>query len=77
MAPICAAPAATDNPPEPGGREELVLEDPFDYAAEDRLVEAWQATLANMPDVPFASEPGLTMAYSGPGGRPRSSGDFD
>lgn len=66
-----------DNPPEPGGREEMVLTDPFDYAAEDRLVEAWRKALANMPDVEFADEPGLTMAYSGPGGRPRSNSNFE
>lgn len=29
--------------PQPGGREERGLQDPFDYAWEDRLVAAWQA----------------------------------
>ena len=66
-----------DNPPEPGGQEERVLQDPFDYAAEDQLVGAWRKTLANMPEVHFATEPGLTLAYSGPGGRPRSSKEFE
>ena len=42
--------------PEPGGMEETVLTDPFDYAAEDRLIDAWQRTIANMPPVPFATE---------------------
>ena len=66
-----------NNPPSPGGNEEIVLQDPFDYAAEDQLVEAWRKTLANMPDVPFVTEPGYTMAYSGPGGRPRSNDEFE
>jgi nucleoside-diphosphate-sugar epimerase len=65
------------NPPQPGGHEETILQDPFDYAAEDQLVEAWHKTLANMPEVEFASEPGYTMAYSGPGGRPRTTSDFE
>ena len=30
-----------DNRPEPGGLEETVLTDPFDYAAEDRIMDAW------------------------------------
>jgi len=29
------------HPPAPGGAEEMVLQDPFDYAAEDRLIDAW------------------------------------
>ncbi len=62
--------------PAPGGPEETVLEDPFDYAAEDRLRDAWQRTIAGMPKVSFSSEPGYTMSYSGPGGRARSSSDF-
>ncbi len=62
-----------ENRPEPGGPEEMVLQDPFDYAAEDALVEAWRRMLAELPDVAFETEPGLTMAYSGPGGRPRTT----
>jgi len=65
------------NRPEPGGPEETVLQDPFDYTAEDRLVAAWRAALASMPAVEFELEPGYGLAYSGPGGRPRSSPDFD
>jgi nucleoside-diphosphate-sugar epimerase len=64
------------NPPEPGGTEEMVLTDPFDYAAEDRLIDAWQRALATVPDVPFAVEPGFGLAYSGPGGRARSQPEF-
>lgn len=66
-----------ENPPEPGGAEETILEDPFDYEAEDRLVEAWRKALAGIPDIEFSSEPGYTMAYSGPGGRARSTSDFE
>ncbi len=65
-----------ENPPAPDGQEEMVLEDPFDYAAEDRLVAAWKQALASLPEIEYVREPGLTMAYSGPGGRPRR-GDFE
>jgi nucleoside-diphosphate-sugar epimerase len=65
------------NPPAPGGPEETVLQDPFDYAAEDALVGAWKSALAALPQPRFASEPGYTMSYSGPGGRPRSQTRFD
>lgn len=57
------------HPPARGGTEEMVLEDPFDYAAEDRLRAAWDAALAAFDPVAFASEPGYTMSYSGPGSR--------
>ena len=55
-----------ENPPAPGGPEETVLEDPFDYEAEDRLVASWRAALEALPDPGFARTPGLTMAYSDP-----------
>lgn len=61
------------HPPAPGGPEETVLQDPFDYAAEDALVGAWKSALAGLPEPRFASEPGYTMGYSGPGGRRRPS----
>ncbi len=66
-----------DHPCEPGGQEEMVLTDPFDYAAEDALIEGWRAALASVPEVRFAREPGYGLAYSGPGGRPRSRTEFD
>lgn len=63
------------HPPERGGTEEMVLEDPFDYAAEDRLIDAWLALKAQMPA--YDGEPaGYGMAYSGPGGRARSAEEF-
>lgn len=64
------------NQPEPGGTIETVLEDPFDYAAEDRLIEAWQQLVAKLPAPSLEQEPGFTMSYSGPGGRPRSQASF-
>ena len=56
-----------EHPPRPGGPEERNLQDPFDYAAEDRLVTAWRQVLAAWPNVNYAAEPGYTSAYSGPG----------
>jgi nucleoside-diphosphate-sugar epimerase len=65
-----------EHPCEPGGMEEMVLTDPFDYAAEDALIASWSAARARV-DVPaFAVEPGYGLAYSGPGGRERTSSEF-
>ncbi|HEY5012447.1 MAG TPA: hypothetical protein VIK61_07060 [Acidimicrobiia bacterium] len=66
-----------EHPCEPGGMEETVLTDPFDYEAEDALVAAWKRALASLPAVPFAVEPGYGLAYSGPGGRPRTNPLFE
>ncbi len=56
----------------------MVLTDPFDYAAEDALIDAWLAARASV--VPhadgFATPPGFGLAYSGPGGRPRTNAEF-
>lgn len=54
------------NPPEPCGPEEQALEDPFDYAAEDRLIDAWRSAAASIPDPGFVVPPGVGRAYSGP-----------
>jgi hypothetical protein len=59
-----------------GGQEELVLTEPFDYEAEDRLIDAWQHAIAGVPDARFATLPGYGLAYSGPGGRPRTNAEF-
>ncbi|MGI9294373.1 MAG: NAD-dependent epimerase/dehydratase family protein, partial [Pseudomonadales bacterium] len=62
-----------DHPPQPDGMEEMVLQDPFDYTAENAIFAAWQTLSANMPDASvFAKAPQVGMAYSGPGGRERS-----
>lgn len=58
-----------ENPPAPGGQEETVLQDPFDYAAEDALIAAWRRALATLPEIRWEREPGYTLSYSGPGGR--------
>ncbi len=64
------------HPIAPGAPEEFVLMDPFDYAAEDALMDAWQTTLASFPAVEFDPEPGVGHAYSGPGGRPRTQATY-
>jgi nucleoside-diphosphate-sugar epimerase len=82
LMPARAAVAATarwlvEHPCARDGQEELVLTDPFDYAAEDRLVDAWTRAVTSMPDPEFATMPGYGLAYSGPGGRPRTKEEFD
>jgi nucleoside-diphosphate-sugar epimerase len=64
------------HPPAPGGPEEHTLTDPFDYDSEDRLMDAWAAARASLPPITWASSPGYGLAYSGPGGRPRSTPAF-
>ena len=67
-----------ENRPAPGGIEEQVLQDPFDYAAEDALVAGWREALAKIEaPVWTGEEPGYGLAYSGPGGRARSRADFE
>jgi nucleoside-diphosphate-sugar epimerase len=61
------------NPPDPGGYEESALQDPFDYAAEDRLVAWWKTAIADPPDLGYDETPGYGKSYAGPGTRdPRS-----
>jgi nucleoside-diphosphate-sugar epimerase len=67
----------TAHPPAPGGQEETVLQDPFDYAAEDRLAAAWRQALATIPEIEWKRPPGYTLSYSGPGGRARSKPTFE
>ena len=56
-----------DNPLESGGAQEAVLEDPFDYAREDRLLDWWRSATADPPDLDYPNEPGYGLYYSGPG----------
>ena len=42
-----------EHPPERGGVLEKALNDPFDYAAEDRLVTAYRACLDQLQEIPF------------------------
>jgi nucleoside-diphosphate-sugar epimerase len=64
--------ALLEQPLERGGMEERALTDPFDYAAEDALALAYRRALAAVPAPKWPREPGFTLSYSGPGGRPRS-----
>jgi nucleoside-diphosphate-sugar epimerase len=65
-----------DHPPARGGVEEQVLTDPFDYAAEDALIERWSAALASLGGPASDAGPGYGLAYSGPGGRSRTNAEF-
>jgi hypothetical protein len=66
------------NPIEPGAPEEYVLTDPFDYPAEDLLMDAWAAALSTIPEPEFIGrQPGVGLAYSGPGGRRRTQPTFE
>lgn len=56
-----------ENPHPPGEMVEMVLEDPFDYENEDRLIEWWKAATAEPPSLDWTSPPGYGRAYSGPG----------
>jgi len=64
------------HPLERGGGEERILQDPFDYAAEDALAERWRRALQSLEPVEWKREPGYTASYSGPGGTPRT-GEFE
>jgi nucleoside-diphosphate-sugar epimerase len=59
-----------------GSTEERTLTDPFDYPAEDRLIDAWTSARAAIPSFEYDPEPRWGLAYSGPGGRARSRADF-
>jgi nucleoside-diphosphate-sugar epimerase len=65
-----------DHPPAPGGQEEVVLTDPFDYGAEDLLIASWRSARASVEVPAFAVRPGYGLAYSGPTGRPRTHEEF-
>jgi nucleoside-diphosphate-sugar epimerase len=57
--------------------QEAMLQDPFDYAAEDELIDNWRRAVASMPAVNWTEEPGYGLAYSGPGGRPRTQSTYE
>ncbi len=62
--------------PAPGGQEEMVLTDPFDYAAEDVLIDSWRSARASVAVPTFREPPGFGLAYSGPRSRPRTREEF-
>ncbi len=66
------------HPLERGGTEEKILQDPFDYAAEDELAARFRQALESLRAKPveWKRTPGFTASYSGPGGTPRS-GEFE
>lgn len=55
-----------ENPHPPGGLIERVLEDPFDYENEDRLIAWWRSAVASPPDLVWQTPPGYGLSYSGP-----------
>ena len=62
-----------DNPLEPDGSAERVLEDPFDYDREDRLLDWWRSATSDPPNLDYPVEPGYGVYYSGPGTSRRRS----
>ena len=56
-----------ENPPSAGGYEETALQDPFDYAAEDRLAPGGARRPRPRPTSATTSLPGYGIAYAGPG----------
>ena len=62
--------ARQENHPEPGGAMERSIVDRFDYEAEDRLIDAWQAAIST-DDIAAAA------AAADPGFFDRYSADFD
>jgi nucleoside-diphosphate-sugar epimerase len=56
-----------ENPHPPGDMVERILEDPFDYDNEDRLVEWWRSATATAPDLEWSGPPGYGLSYAGPG----------
>jgi dTDP-D-glucose 4,6-dehydratase len=49
----------------PSGRAEALLQDPFDYDAEDALAQRWAETVAAFAMPTFTTEPGYGGAYYG------------
>lgn len=62
-----------ENPLEPDSRDEAVLEDPFDYDREDRLLDWWHAATCDPPDLHYPVDPGYGAYFSGPGTSRRRS----
>ena len=52
------------NQPERGGPIERALQDPFDYAAEDALIDAWDHALAALRAAAAAADPRYADRYS-------------
>ncbi|MGI9596821.1 MAG: NAD-dependent epimerase/dehydratase family protein, partial [Acidimicrobiales bacterium] len=57
-----------DNRPSAGA--EARLQDPFDYEAEDALVERWRAVVAGFEQPDYRRQPGFGVAYYGRAANP-------
>ncbi|MCP5039923.1 MAG: NAD-dependent epimerase/dehydratase family protein [bacterium] len=57
--------------------QQRLLQDPFDYAAEDALIDGFKKAIAGMPEVEWKNPPGYGVAYSGPGGRARTQASYE
>jgi nucleoside-diphosphate-sugar epimerase len=55
-----------EHPPPAGGETEWILQDPFEYDSEDRLIEIYKAGLARLAKVRFKEPPGFGLAYFKP-----------
>jgi nucleoside-diphosphate-sugar epimerase len=64
-----------ENPPEPGGATESILQDTFDYAAEDRLAALHRRHLEELRQVSYERPPGPGLSYTRPEDRARKRGE--
>ncbi|MGE0823409.1 MAG: epimerase [Candidatus Binatia bacterium] len=55
-----------DNKPDPGDEVEQRLQDPFDYAGEDRLIAAFKESMTRMAAVPFNIDTSRPHPYAHP-----------
>jgi hypothetical protein len=62
-----------DNPIERDGEVEHRLDDPFEYASEDRQYEIWQRCQQELSVVEWSEEPGYSSAYVGRNPNPARS----
>jgi dTDP-D-glucose 4,6-dehydratase len=62
--------------PEAGGVEETILQDPFDYEAEDRLVRMQREAIERMRAIPYANRPGPGLTYIAPEHRAAKRGGW-
>ena len=53
-----------DHPCERGGSAEQSMQDPFDYAVEDQIADAWRSARSSMSSVVTALDPGYQAHYA-------------
>ncbi|MFT4582716.1 MAG: nucleoside-diphosphate-sugar epimerase [Gammaproteobacteria bacterium] len=61
------------NRPEPGGELEQRLQDPFNYAGEDKILTEWQACLERIAQIPFE----IATERPHPYAHPKNPGERD